>query len=114
MSLRSTPIDDDGFVDINDIGTNVDIDGNNALLCLTNNTNCCRRADGTATAGIGEWHFPTERGNVGIQGEPGRTDFYYRSRGRSVVRLNREGNPSERGRFRCELLGSTIHANICE
>ena len=105
MSLRGTPIDSDDFVNATDIGSD-----DNALFCLTNNTNCCGPGDPTTT---GDWYFPNGVDRVGTQGS-GRTDFYYRNRGLSVVRLNRDGNPSERGRFHCELLGSTIYANIRE
>ena len=109
LSLRGTPIDNDGFVNADDI-SNL----NNALFCLTNNTNCCGPGDPTTT---GEWYFPNGVDTVetfASNTQAGRTHFYFRNRGPSVVRLNREGNPLERGRFHCELLGSTIHANICE
>ena len=111
MSLRGTPIDDDGFVDVDDIGSNGGVDGDTALLCLTNNTNCC----GPGDPAIGEWYFPNGVDTVGtLTSNTGRAHFYYRNRGPSIVRLNRNNNPPERGRFHCELLGNTIHANICE
>ena len=109
MSLRGTPIDNDGFVNADDIGSD-----NNALFCLTNNTNCCGPGDPTTT---GEWYFPNgvdTVGNLGSNTQAGRPHFYYRNRGPSVVRLNTNNYPSEKGRFRCELLGSAISANICE
>ena len=116
MSLRGTPIDDDGFVNFDDIGTNGGVDGDAALLCLTNSTNCCGPGDPTTT---GDWYFPNGESPVGdltsnTQGQAGRNDYYYRNRGPSVVRLNRNNNPSEKGRFRCDLLGSTMYANICK
>ena len=89
----------------NDSGTQ-----DNALLCLTNNTRCCRSGDGAAT---GEWYFPNG-GKVKTKGDISRTANFYRNRGKSVVRLNQEDSTTERGRFHCELLGSTIYANICE
>ena len=108
LSLRGTPIDNDGFVDADDIGGL-----SNALLCLTNNTNCCGPGDPNVT---GEWYFPngvvTE--SITSNTQAGRIHFYFRNRGPSVVRLNRNNYPTKRGRFHCELLGSAIHANICE
>ena len=46
-------------------------------------------------------------------------DFFYRNRGAGVVRLNRRGNPSERGRFRCEVTNDAgdnvaVYVNIGE
>ena len=108
MSLRGTPIDDDGFVNVSDIGNNNDVD---ALLCLTNATNCCAGSNR-----MGEWHLPngTVVGSFGDNGGNINNDFFSKNRGQSVVRLNRYNNPSERGRFSCELLGDTIYFNICE
>ena len=108
MSLRGTPINNDGFVDANDTGSDNDV---NALLCLTNATDCCGGDNRT-----GDWFF-SNGSIVGSFTDNGRNvsnDFFSRNRGQSVVRLNRYNNPSERGRFRCELLGDTIYVNICE
>ena len=106
MSLRGTLIDNDGFVNASDIGVGYD-----ALLCLTNVTNCC-----SGSNRMGEWHFPngTVVGSFSDNGGSPNNDFFSRNRDQSVVRLNRYSNPSERGRFRCELLGDTIYVNICE
>ena len=107
MSLKETPIDADGFVDVNDIGIEDD-----ALLCLTNDTNCCT-GDQTGGAPVGIWRFPNGMG-VPTLSSLGRGTGFGRDRGQSVVRLHRQNNPSERGRFRCELLGDTIYVNVCE
>ena len=108
MSLRGTPIDDDGFVNAGDIGNNNDDD---ALLCLTNATNCCG-----GTNRMGEWYLPNGSvvGSFSDNGGDVNNDFFSRNRDHSVVRLLRYNSPSERGRFRCELLGDTIYVNICE
>ena len=109
MSLRGAPVDNDGFVDYDDIGSD-----NDALFCLTNNTNCCGPGDPGQMI-TGEWYFPNGVDTVGsISSQAGRPHFYFRNRGPSVVRLNRNNDPTERGRFRCELLGSNIYANIRE
>ena len=106
MSLRGTPIDNDGFVNAGDISLY-----NDSLLCLTNATDCCGGDNRT-----GDWFFPngTIVDSFSDNGGSPNNDFFSRNRGQSVVRLNRYNNPSERGRFHCELLGSTIYVNICE
>ena len=101
MSLRETPIDYDGFVDVDDIGI-----GGTALLCLTNSTDCCGNNDPGGAQG--NWFFPD-----GLVVPSSGTGFY-RDRGQSVVRLHRQINSPERGRFRCELLMDTIYVNISE
>ena len=120
LSLRGTPIDGDGFVDVDDIGTHVDAvspAGNNALLCLTGNTACC--ADNNLN---GDWYFPngTRLGGIKENRVVGRTtNIFARSRDQREVRLSRFQRPSERGRFHCELIdingvNQTISVNICE
>ena len=85
----------------------------NALLCLTNDTNCCGGDNK-----MGDWIFPdgTYVGSHTSNLVDGllRGSFFLRNRDQSVVRLYGHNNPSERGRFRCELLNSTIYVNICE
>ena len=111
MSLRGTPIDGDGFVNAGDIGLN-DV----GLFCHTNATNCCTGAQSPGGVAEGEWKFPNgtlvDSNTINIQA--GGINYFFRNRGPSVVRLNRRGSPSERGRFSCELLGDTIYINICE
>ena len=112
MSLRGTPIDNDSFVDVDDIGNSDSV--NNGLLCLTNDTNCCT-GDLTPAGigGLGQWLFPNRTGVATVVSLVGGTGFG-RDRAQSVVRLFRFNNPSERGRFSCALLGDTIYANVCE
>ena len=109
MSLKGTPIDDDGFVTASDIGVS-----NDGLLCLTDETNCCGNSEPGPV--IGDWYFPngTRVDDFNNNGGSINNDFFSRNRGPSVVRLHRFNSPSERGRFRCELLGDTIYVNICE
>ena len=96
-------------MDVDDIG-----EGNTAaLLCHTNKTNCCTNEMGQTRAG--EWYFPNGT-SVGVEGAS--QDEFYRNRGTQVVRLNhRQGTPTERGRFRCEVPDSnnvmqTVYVNI--
>ena len=116
MSLRGTAIDNDSFVGLNDIGGNDD--DPEALLCHTNNTNCCRAAQGLH----GDWYFP---GGIRVGSFAENTaarrfnNIFTRSRDLSVVRLSRYGSPSQRGRFYCEIINAnnvnqTIYVNICE
>ena len=117
LSLRGTPIDNDGFVNASDIGRSAGSilfgirTPDNRLLCLTNATDCCGPTDPGRTQG--NWIFPNETGVRGVH-ENSDSDFFARDRGTSVVRLHRYNNPPERGRFRCELMGDTIYVNICE
>ena len=114
MSIRGTPIDDNGFVDVRDI------DGfrnDNGLLCLTNNTDCCGNSQGLN----GDWYFPsgTRVGSFSDNGGASGNNHFFRNRGQSVVRLNQRGQTSERGKFSCELINGdgvneTIVVNIRE
>ena len=111
LSLKGTPIDDDGFVDATDIEG-----GNNALLCHTNATDCCTGALSPGGVAEGDWKFPsgTAVGSFSTNNNAGGTNFFFRNRDQSVVRLNRQDSPSERGRFHCSLRNSLIYVNICE
>ena len=67
--------------------------------------------------GQGEWYFPNGN-SVEIRGTR-YGDIFYRNRGTRLVRLNRVGNPPERGRFRCEVPNAagvmvTMYVNIGE
>ena len=110
LSLRGTPIDDDGFVDVDDIGNRENPD--NRLLCLTNDTNCC--GNDQSGGAQGGWMFPNGTGVPSRNRQSDNPHFFSRDRGPSVVRLLRFNNPLERGRFSCELLEDTIYVNICE
>ena len=93
LTLDGETIPNDGTVLVTAIG-----EGSGGLLCNTDRSDCCRGSDGAAQ---GEWYFP-DGDQVLIEGT--RTgNFFYRDRGDGVVRLNRRNNPSERGRFRCEV-----------
>ena len=90
LSLNGEMIANDSFVNASSIGENDD-----ALLCHTNKIDCC----GTESNRDGEWYFSGTP--VGLKGNPAIDNNLYRNRGDKVVRLNRRGNPSERGRFSC-------------
>ena len=89
------------------------------LLCITNRSECCRASDNPNGFGLGEWYFPN--GNpVEIRGNRQYGDsFFYRNRDARLVRLNRVGNPPERGLFHCEIPNAygyivSLYVNIGE
>ena len=80
------------IVDVNDIGnTNCE-----ALLCLTNATNCC----GNNYGNQGEWYLPS-----GVPADDSNDVHFSRNRGPSVLRLTQNGSTSLQlmGVFRCEI-----------
>ena len=81
-------------------------EGRNALLCITNKTDCC---GGTEPKTTRQWYFPNGT-QVKINGIG---DSIYRDRGLSIVRLNRRHNTtSPTGVFRCIIPTSTGLINI--
>ena len=93
-------------MDVDDIG-----EGNAALLCHTNKTDCCKNS----MIRVGEWYYPNGT-LVGIRKIMG-TEFY-RDRHTQVVRLNhRQGIFVLRGHFSCEVpdandVNQIVFANI--
>ena len=117
LSLNAVAIPSDGYVIASDIGA-----GSTGLLCNTDKSDCCRAADNPPSGPAqGQWYLPD-----GTQVESYSTldtgiprNFFYRNRDTGVVRLNRQGNPSERGRFRCEIPSTSgvmvdLYVNIGE
>ena len=73
---------------ITDIG-----EGDDALLCMTDNTECCR------TGGNGKLFYPD-----GTAVFFSISNSLYRNRGEQVIRLNRRnGATSPLGRYRCDI-----------
>ena len=110
LSLNSETIPDDGYVSANDIGT--------GLYCNTDRSGCCRNSDADGV-GQGHWYRPggTQVGSFTQEFAIDPTNFFSRDRLTRVVRLNRRGNPQERGRFRCEVANAagvnvTVYVNI--
>ena len=110
MSLNGIVISNNSYIGVSNIG-----EGDNALLCHTDNHSCCQQRRNRA----GEWYFPNGR-VVGILGNQNyHGDYFYRNRGEGQVRLNRVGNPSESGYFCCRIpdarsVNQTLHVNIGE
>ena len=86
-------------------------EGDNALLCMTDNANCC------ATPNlIGEFYYP----DGSLVRPRAFGDSLYRNRGQGFIRLNRKnGATSPLGRYRCAIPDSngviqSIYINIVE
>ena len=104
LSIKGAFIAIDGYVDANDIG-----EEDNALHCHTNKPDCCDQRPNRK----GEWFFP-DGNDVKVKGiaDDNGQDYYYRSRGQSVVLLNRVNTPPEKGRFRCEVVNALDELQI--
>lgn len=89
------------------------------LLCHTNKMDCCASGQVTGGGTLGHWFFPngtlvdSRSSNV----DAGRSDFFFRNRFQSVVRLLRVGHPLETGFFRCEVpdarnVNQSLYVNV--
>ena len=74
-------------------------EGDDALLCITFQTACCRPpyTDEMGPA-LGNWFFPN---GTGVSGSSNQSDFHT-TRGQMVVRMNRRRGGVE-GIYRCEI-----------
>ena len=85
FSLRNTTYQNNSIVTLEDIG-----EGDDALLCITNYTACCRHP------ASGNWFFP----NGTKVPSSGRQWDFHRTRGRMVVYMHRRRGGVE-GIYRC-------------
>ena len=119
LSLSSETIPNDGYV----LASAIEI-GSTGLHCNTNRSDCCRGSDHPEGVAQGQWYRPdgSEVMSFGIEDAanigPNR-NFFSRDRRTGIVRLNRHGDPSERGRFHCEIpnasgVNVTLYVNIGE
>ena len=92
FSLRGTTYQNNSIVILEDIG-----EGDDALLCITNYTACCRSSD-TGGNGfvLGNWFFPN---GTRIPPSDKQWDFH-RTRDQMVVYLHRRRGGAE-GIYRC-------------
>ena len=103
LSLNGVTVLNNGYVLASSIGGNDD-----GILCNTDRSDCCRASDNPNGSAQGHWYDP-EGNEVGSFTEELAKDsratqnFFARNRGSGIVRLYPSGNPSERGRFRCEI-----------
>ena len=109
MELKGNRLNSSSVVILTDIGEQLsgtqepDTVRGDALVCVTNYTDCCRGADGSP-GGVGRWFFPDDVEVPGIGGEVQHNGIY-RNRGTGLVRLNRQANsPLEvDGQYCCEI-----------
>ena len=87
--LNGTTYQNNSIVTLEDIG-----EGDDALLCITNYTACCR-----PPKALGNWFFPNGTTVPNVSKE--KWDIF-RDRGQMVVRMNRRGGGVE-GIYRCEI-----------
>ena len=80
LTLNGTTYQNNGLVTLEDVGEDDD-----ALLCMTDNTACCARAQSPGGGILGDWYYPN---GTGVVNSLNMWEFY-RNRGQSVVRLNR-------------------------
>ena len=93
FSLRNTTYKNNSIVTLEDIG-----EGENALLCKTNQTACCRPPyTGGMGIAIGNWFFPN---GTRVPSSGAQWDFH-RTRGKMVVLLHHRRGGVE-GIYRCE------------
>ena len=117
LSLNGVTIPNDGYVIVNDIGI-----GMTGLHCNTDRSDCCHASDHPDDVAQGQWYYPdgsevrdyTTESAVNPSG-----NYFTRDRRAGKVRLNSNGNPPERGRFRCEVpnasgINVTLYANLGE
>ena len=90
--LRNTTYQNNSIVTLEDIG-----EGDDALLCITNHTACCRPPyTGVNGSTIGNWFFPN---GSRVPSSGNQTDFH-RTRSQMVVLLHRRRGGVE-GIYRC-------------
>ena len=87
FSLKNITYQNNSIVMLEDIG-----EGDDALLCITNQTSCCKNP------AIGNWFFPNESR---VPSAGNQSDFH-RTRGHMKVHLQRRRGGVE-GIYRCEI-----------
>ena len=95
FSLRNTTYQNNSNVILEDIG-----EGDDALLCITNQTACCRHTDVVSGnwSVFGDWYFPN---GTRVPSSGAQWDFH-RTRGEMKVLLHRRRG-GEEGIYRCEI-----------
>ena len=92
--LNGTTYQNNSIVTLEEIG-----EDDSALLCITNQTTCCRTSDtGDMVGGLGNWYLPN---GSRVPIEENQWDFF-RTRGEMVVLMHRRRG-GEEGIYRCEI-----------
>ena len=89
FSLRNKTFQNNSIVILDDIGES----NENALLCRTNLTACCKLPS------IGNWFFPN---GSRVPSDDSSNTAFYRTRGEMVIRLKHRGG-GEEGIYSCEI-----------
>ena len=87
-------------------------EGAAALNCTTDKVTCCTSLNGEIRAG--QFYFP-DGTQVPVLGPDPSIRTYYRTRGSSIISLNRRDYGLETGQFRCEIpdaSGTTVNLFI--
>ena len=104
FSLRNTTYQNNSIVTLEDIGEDDD-----ALLCITNLTTCCRVENRSA---LGQWFFPngTHVPSIFVNqtSQPKLKWDFYRTREKMMVLLHRRGGGVD-GIYRCEIIPDSTH-----
>ena len=110
LSLSSTNyFTNNSEIEISSIGETDD----DALVCHTDLSTCCRGLDNTAgTGGMGEWRFPNGT-NVPSNFAVSSNDNYFRTRDTRLIRLNHRNNGMITGTFCCVLPTSRGMESFC-
>ena len=87
--LKGTTYQNNSIVTLDDIG-----EGDDTLLCVTDLTTCCQPSNVNGT--LGNWFFPN---GTRVPSSGSKWDFH-RTRGQSVVRLQRRRG-GEEGIYQC-------------
>ena len=102
--LRGIPYKNNSIVTLENIGV-----GDDALVCITNLTACCRSSDtGINRTVLGNWYFPngtrvrSQASSRVANGTSNEQQEFYRSRGQMMVLLHRR-RCGEEGIYRCEI-----------
>ena len=98
FTLNGTTYQNNSLVTLEDVG-----EWDDALLCVTDNTACCSRAQSPGMVNLGDWYYPNGTGVVNsIVVQPDLRWEFYRNRGQSVVRMNRRRG-GVNGTYHCEI-----------
>ena len=96
FSLSGTTYQNNSIVTLENIGV-----GDDALLCITNQTACCQRSYiGSNMSVLGNWYFPNGTRVPSRTTNSGEKRDFYRTRGHMVVRMQRRRS-GEEGIYRC-------------
>ena len=114
MEFNGTRLNNSSVVLLTDIGeqpagltSEPDTVRGDALVCVTDNSTCCRVADGSPGNGAGRWLFPGGDEVPGIGSSTPHMGIY-RNRGTGFVRLNRQADsPLTVGEYCCEIPSSS-------